>query len=98
MEPLEEVIFKTISSKKQVSTQEILRAVDNAGISVSRQYVMRVINKMIVNYVIRRTSWGKYSTKRDPEVVQNSRESDAKIGGIIEETQPKAVTELVKWL
>lgn len=73
LDPIEEVIYKTAQSSTEVSLKDIMDETEKQGIHVSRQYLHRVINKMIEGHILRRSSRGKYSCRRKaPNVVKNN--------------------------
>jgi len=64
LSPIEETIYNTISSKQEISLQEIVSACDTAGQSVSVKHIHSIINTMISNLIIYRTRHAKYSARR----------------------------------
>jgi hypothetical protein len=72
LKPLEEVIYNKVSSKDEVSLQEIITECDQAGLAVSVRYIHDVLNRMIQSRVICRSRHGSYSTKRIKDTGQQA--------------------------
>jgi hypothetical protein len=70
LDPIEEVIYKKVKSKSCVETKEIFVAVEKSGMAMSRQYLHRVIDRMVNNRIFYRTRKGQYSLK---VVVENKK-------------------------
>jgi hypothetical protein len=62
LKPIQQVIYD-LCKDDDAETAEIIRAVNAAGITVSRQTVMTTLTKMCESNLILRTAHGKYGTK-----------------------------------
>jgi len=72
LDPIQEAVYLTAQKNDEISVKDVMDEIEKSGMTVSRQYVHRVINKMIEMQILRRSSRGKYSCKRSVKVSSNS--------------------------